>query len=839
MNLHPEHFCNVLIGCALLTIGLCGCTSERQVPDSAKDTSGLDVPQIDDGAKLWPGEEELLDKSQTMAWDNLAEDIFVYESPLEVSADYTNEVPSIDSQTSEVDFTLDSDNDGLPDWHEALIGSDPLSPDTDRDGVSDGTEVLEGTDPVNPASAKAWHPEWTEHPRLFFSPNEIDLLRAKAGTKSGPLAVLLARIMSSAEKLPLEYPKDGTYDILVSAQWGEIAEAAAFLALLFQDRQLAERAVDLMARGFPDPFGLDPKSNYDLLEAEALVSFCTAWDYLAGNSLVTPEMLLKAREGLIKRLDTFRSMCHEGPVSYLLMLSRNNHPMKVFGALGLCAIALNDRPEAAVDLSEAMTGLDFLLNIYQSTPDGGYAEGWHYLQYGSESYLPFIVAYHRYAKGESLPYFGVPTLQIESPYALGVHFIQDFATNPVTKAVFTTALWAARPDGLLPETDDANPARLHGAILARIFEDPRFLWNWFKPAVGFYSGRLSTATFALYDGSQPPADFGKPLEGSLYEAGFAIFRESWEDEAVYLLLQGEHGTVRVHGEGHEHADELSLMIRAFGRPLLLDPGYIDWSNHSLVMYPKDHNTILVDGKGAPISEWLPFAAGADAFLTPMRHDQGISRVAVKTFYEGVHFQRRVVRVAPRVFVVEDRMNGDNVRHNYTILWNGAGGGDIPDSSFIQFGDGARWENGEAYVEVRTTPVAGGPGNLSHHLEEHATSYGSFGMHEQLQVESFMDSPAGFLTLIVVGRHGDSEKVSSASVALVRNGVAEARWELEDKAVMVVSNQTAEDVQIEDWVAEGTAKPGLTVFQANLHGSDDGGPAISVATYPPVEPDYGG
>ncbi len=39
-------------------------------------------------------------------------------------------------------YLLDSDGDGLPDWMEALLGTDPFNPDTDGDGLSDGDEVF-------------------------------------------------------------------------------------------------------------------------------------------------------------------------------------------------------------------------------------------------------------------------------------------------------------------------------------------------------------------------------------------------------------------------------------------------------------------------------------------------------------------------------------------------------------------------------------------------------------------------------------------------------------------------------------------------------------------------
>ena len=48
---------------------------------------------------------------------------------------------------------LDSDSDGLVDWKEVEIGTEPLSPDTDGDGIPDGWEFNHGTNPLANDSA--------------------------------------------------------------------------------------------------------------------------------------------------------------------------------------------------------------------------------------------------------------------------------------------------------------------------------------------------------------------------------------------------------------------------------------------------------------------------------------------------------------------------------------------------------------------------------------------------------------------------------------------------------------------------------------------------------------
>ena len=49
----------------------------------------------------------------------------------------------------DIDYELDSDSDGLPDYYEDILGTDKNNPDTDGDGLTDGYEVFYlGTDPL-------------------------------------------------------------------------------------------------------------------------------------------------------------------------------------------------------------------------------------------------------------------------------------------------------------------------------------------------------------------------------------------------------------------------------------------------------------------------------------------------------------------------------------------------------------------------------------------------------------------------------------------------------------------------------------------------------------------
>lgn len=688
--------------------------------------------------------------------------------------------------------------------------------DSDGDGIPDLQELHDGTDPADPSSASAWHPELTEHPRLFFDGDDVEEMTARSLEETGPWATLRERMDIDADLVPTAYP-DGWYDSTVTQQWGRIAEAAAFLGLVRQDAVMTQKAIEVISTDFPDGSGVEALSNYDLREGEGLQALCTAWDYLAGNPLAGTEALKMARAQLVARIDAFRRICHEEEPYWMLILARNNHPMKVFGALGLCAMVLNQRPRAAEDLSEAMTGLDWLLNNYQSTEEGGYGEGWNYLSYGAKTFLPFLVAYHRFAGGRTLPYYGVPALQMGSPHADRVVEIPDFADNDRTREVFHRAVWSVQPDGLTPNTDDANPSALQGALLYALFDDPLFLWHWFRPAVNFQSDGVVSASFALYDGSDPPPNPGMPREGSFPEAGFAIFRDGWGPDATYLVLQGEHGTTRLAGQGHEHADELSFLLWSSGQPLIIDPGYIDWTNHDRVKHSTDHNTILVDGKGAPTEPLLEQVMGVDAFLGPMAHSGLVATVRVHTAYEDVSLSRRIARIDDRFFVVEDRMKGSGTPHTYSLLLNGMGGGDVPDSSFEMRPDGARWRNQSARIDAHVMPVAGVP-TFHHDLEEHAVSHGKWALHERLVVNAFLTEPAGFLSLLVPEK--DGEPTIGPALLLLKEGVAEVQWFAGDRWYDVVSNQTEATVTTSDreWVS---CEPGLTIRIHAFDGQEAG------------------
>ncbi len=75
-------------------------------------------------------------------------------------------------------------------------------------------------------------------------------------------------------------------------------------------------------------------------------------------------------------------------------------------------------------------------------------------------------------------------------------------------------------------------------------------------------------------------------------AGHLIMRSGWDPDARYLLLDSGP-----FGYGHQHEDKLTIVLAAYGRVHVIDPGNYPYDNSAWRKYHIDtfaHNTVLVD-----------------------------------------------------------------------------------------------------------------------------------------------------------------------------------------------------------------------------------------------------
>jgi MYXO-CTERM domain-containing protein len=434
----------------------------------------------------------------------------------------------------------------------------------------------------------------------------------------------------------------------------------------------------------------------------------------------------------------------------------NNHLSKAAASMGTAAIVLNGEsfddpagdgrysPEAWIDF--AVRNVDLVLRDWLSDPDSGYTEGGSYMSYAAISHLPFMWAWHRYTGGAS--YQADVIREVGPYYILGVdepYSIADLWTHPWFEQ---NALWALKimlPDGRFPPFDDCTPgSRFYFGALARPeFENAGLLlWAWQQ--TGNYTGGSVDQTIllltALDDGIAPldPDAAGWGRTQMLPYSGQVVFRSGWDTDSVYALVQCEHGKAmgwaqsrwgdRIDGvASHEHPDPGSVMLYAYGEPLLIDGGYLGYENHSKVSQPQNHNIPLVDGQGPMMPQLMipevttddqgnlipvdmreegGWAPGDDGKAYLVYADEEVPFAEIFFQYTvntpPTTLRRRAIFLADRFLVLHDLMQTEGSdNHTYTVQLHGNGGG-TSGGTFELLGDGALWTRGTTSLRAAIT-----------------------------------------------------------------------------------------------------------------------------------------
>ncbi|WP_301113679.1 heparinase II/III family protein [Microbacterium sp.] len=153
------------------------------------------------------------------------------------------------------------------------------------------------------------------------------------------------------------------------------------------------------------------------------------------------------------------------------------------------------------------------------------------------------------------------------------------------------------------------------------------------------------------------------LGSTLYPISFAVQRSGWDADARYLLINNHNSS---YTASHRHPDDLSIVMAAYGRPLIVDPGAADYSatptNDWMRRTTEAHNTIEVDRE--------PQAAGATRAMSLWRSNAGLDVYRGRAMgYQPVAHDRVVYFVKPGFWVVSDDLTGDTAAHDYRQLWH--------------------------------------------------------------------------------------------------------------------------------------------------------------------------
>ncbi|KRE99829.1 hypothetical protein ASG89_27235 [Paenibacillus sp. Soil766] len=150
----------------------------------------------------------------------------------------------------------------------------------------------------------------------------------------------------------------------------------------------------------------------------------------------------------------------------------------------------------------------------------------------------------------------------------------------------------------------------------------------------------------------------------VYPNSSAIMRTGWSDNDKYMFI--ENGDTD-YGGSHSHPDDLSLVMYAYGKRLIADPGVYTYDMPSTVgEWLRDtteaHNTVEVNNT----TQSLRGSRQLNKWITNDGFD----------FYDGQHDDyapisqnRKVFFVKPNYWIVSDVMTGGSGANTYEQLWH--------------------------------------------------------------------------------------------------------------------------------------------------------------------------
>lgn len=237
-----------------------------------------------------------------------------------------------------------------------------------------------------------------------------------------------------------------------------------------------------------------------------------------------------------------------------------------------------------------------------------------------------------------------------------VEMPKDYVTK--MQKMYDYNLNASMPDGYLPGLNDAGKTSIRGSL---------------RQAYGYFPDRKDYLWIAT-EGKEGT----KPEVGSipLPFSGHMIMRTGWEPDDLYMLFDAGP-----FGYGHQHEDALSIVLSAYGKYMLVDPGNYpydssDWRKY--VLSTRAHNTVMVDDceqhrRGWPREQYVLEKPMPIKWASNKKFDYARSSYNDNYCYENtikVKHERSVFFVKPEYWIVVDTMTpSDKETHRYDGMFH--------------------------------------------------------------------------------------------------------------------------------------------------------------------------
>ncbi len=213
---------------------------------------------------------------------------------------------------------------------------------------------------------------------------------------------------------------------------------------------------------------------------------------------------------------------------------------------------------------------------------------------------------------------------------------------------------SAQPDGSIPAVSDMSPRKVY---INRIQQKGREFFP-------------ENPLFRYPVGSEN-AESAEPPQVTSYRfpyAGYGIMRQDWTTQSQYMLFD-----MGFFGTSHQHEDKLNIILYAYGRELLHDPGIYRYSNDGFERYyrgSRGHNLVIVDGKTQIWEAYYDWADPLKGVSFPDPDSRWIDR-PTHTLAQGAYrrgFAKKLHSLWYRKSRDDEKATLVEVEHERKILW---------------------------------------------------------------------------------------------------------------------------------------------------------------------------
>lgn len=282
------------------------------------------------------------------------------------------------------------------------------------------------------------------------------------------------------------------------------------------------------------------------------------------------------------------------------------------------------------------------------------AAGWIYREMNNQVYpdgvqIELSSGYHHVSLNNFLGVYKIAKL---NDVPLPADFLQRL------EKMYDFDVYGADPERMLPGVQDGNYLRVQSPLTeaATLFPDRQdFLWY----ATNGQKGH-------------PPAETSHAFP----YAGDYVMRSGWDPHARWLWFDGGP-----FGYGHQHEDKLEIIVSAYGKRFLVDPGSFTYEHSKWRSYFIDspsHNVVLVDGepqrrRGRPREEYVVKEPLPHVWISKPQYDY--VEAAFDEDFGGavkrtVTHTRAVLFIKPDLWVMLDTLTSkDGKPHTYDALFH--------------------------------------------------------------------------------------------------------------------------------------------------------------------------